>query len=584
VPITIIVREVRAELQKRQLRNPALPFLSALPSLVRILMFQPIGVVVADSTRVGVADRQALTVEMMGFLHQAVQLNPDLVVCPEYSCPWTALVQGIEQGIFPAPGRLWALACESASLMELAQIVQKITPHVTVVFNDAQLNSGGNFVDPLCYLFRTQRVDGTEAKVVLVQTKTCAMGGHPFEAQFLITGQFIYRFKNDDAPSNSLVSLICSDVLHANFSSEVLPKLQNNTLVLHPQMNDSPETEVFRSYRRKCCTIAPRSAEILCLNWARDTQILDQGQPKPFILDPKSAFFRDTQQLIADDVRVTENHAKGCYLTHWQECRTAAFVFSPDPHLFYLETSKPYVTGPAQNAIRYGPRMLELFSWDTPSQAFHPAAANDRFESRWIGDNPPLQGLLEPLLSRHLDAERLIQLSTGHAKDMEWPHWKTLPSFRLADDDTARRLTLCWSTQGVGGEFRQHCLSRFLGFNVLIGDPTKFSERLAAFRSGTFEVAFRAEVLARRFRNLHHLDGKISATAVYLGESPGKDTLNEVKARTRAALQQTESDGELMAIWYRDAHGVLHDFMDEDVPQYNTDPGANPVGITSETA
>jgi hypothetical protein len=281
---------------------------------------------------------------------------------------------------------------------------------------------------------------------------------------------------------------------------------------------------------------------------------------------------------------VMENHAKGCYLTHWQECRTAAFVFSPDPHLFYLETSKPYVTGPAQNAIRYGPRMLELFAWDAPSQSFHLAAANDRFKSSWIGDNPPLQGLLGPLLSRHLDAERLIQLSTGHAKDMEWPHWKTLPSFRLADDDSARRLTLCWSTQGVGGEFRQHCLSRFLGFNALIGDPMKFSERLAAFRSGTFEVAFRAEVLARRFRNLHHVDGKISATAVYLGESPGKDTLNEVKARTRAALQQTESDGELMAIWYRDAHGVLHDFMDQDVPQYNTDPGANPVGITSETA
>jgi hypothetical protein len=80
---------------------------------------------------------------------------------------------------------------------------------------------------------------------------------------------------------------------------------------------------------------------------------------------------------------------------------------------------------------------------------------------------------------------------------------------------------------------------------------------------------------------MHRLNGKTSATAIYLGESPGKDAMNEVKARTLAALKQTESDEQLIALWYRDAHGVLHDFMDQDVPQFNTDPGANPVSITS---
>jgi hypothetical protein len=584
VPITISIRDVRVELEGRQLKNPELPFLIAQPSLVRILMFQPSGLVFADSTRVGVVDRQALSIEMKGFLHQAVQLDPDLIVCPEYSCPWETLIEVIEQGVFPTQGKLWALACESASITELAQIVEQISPHVTVIFDELQLSSAGNFVDGLCYLFRTLRNDGTEARVALVQAKTCPMGGHPFEAQFLKTGKYIYRFKNVDDPSNCLVSLICSDVLHPNFESEIVPHLQTNTLVLHPQMNDSPEAEVFRSYRRHCCTIAPRTSEVLCLNWARGTQILDQERVRPFIVDPKSILFRDTQQLITDDGRVMENHAKGCYLTHWQECRTAAFVFSPDPHLFYIETSKPYVIGPAQSAIRYGPRMIELFSWNTASQSFNPTEANDRFKSHWIGDNPSLQGLLEPLLPRHLDAERLIQLSTGLAKDMSWPDWKFLQSFRLADDDTARRLTLCWSIDGVGGEFREKCLSRFLGFNALIGDPMKFSDRLAAFKIGTFEIAFRADIIARRFRNMHHADGKTSATAIYLGESPGKDAMNEVKVRTQAALKQTESDDELMAIWYRDAHGVLHDFMDQDVPQFNMDPGANPVSITSETA
>jgi hypothetical protein len=584
VSITIRIREVVAELKERQLRNPEFPFLDVLPTLVRILLFQPRDVVFGDSTRVGVNDRARLIAEMKRFLHKAAQLDPDLILCPEYSCPWTALIETIETGVFPTVGKLWAVACESASLKEISEVVQQIAPLVTVVFDKNLMSSGGNFVDPLCYLFRTTRDDGAEARVVLVQTKTFPMGGNPFEAQFLKTGQYIYRFKNDGKQSNSLVSLICSDSLHPNFQSEILPELQANTLVLHPQMNERPETPAFRSYRGNCCTIAPRSSEILCLNWARGTQILDKGQVEPFILEPKSILFRDIQQLTTDDARVMHNHSKGCYLTNWQEYRTAAFVFSPDPHLFYLETSKPYVTGPAQNAIRIGPQMIELFSWDATSQAFEPSEADDRFKNYWMEDNPSLQGLLEPLLPRYLEAERLIQLSTGLAKDMGWSDWKEMPSFRLADDDTARRLTLCWSTSGVGGKFRQDCLSLFLGFNAVVSDPTKFSDRLAQFRDGQFEIAFKASSLAKQLRNVHHLDGTMSATAIYLGESPGNSAMGEVKARTQVALKQTESDEQMIALWYRDPYGVLHDFMDQDVPQFNIDPGANPVGITSETS
>jgi hypothetical protein len=582
MPNDLILRDVAYELSDRQLRNPVLPFLDVVPSLVRILMFQPRDVVFGDQTRVGVHNRLSLTAQMKGFLQRAHQLNADLALCPEYSCTWSALVESVNDDVFPAAGKLWALACESATADELAAVFAQLAPKVTIVFDDTVLDSGGNFVDPLCYLFRTQRDDGVDIGVVLVQTKTCPMGGHPFESQFLKTGHKIYRFRNTGDQSNSLVGLICSDSLHSAFNAIVLPHLHSNTLVLHPQMNMNPSSEAFRAYRRSCCLNVPRSCEILCLNWSGGTQLLDSGQVVPLVAEPKTILFRDIQQLAEDDVRIIDNHAKGCYLTNWHEHRTAAFVFAPDPHLFYFETSKPFVTGPAPNAIRIGPQMTELFSWDNAAQAWTSSAADDRFTAYWIDANPSLQGVLSGLLPGRLEAERLVQLCTGHAKDMDWPDWKRLPSFLLADDDTAQRLTLCWSNAGTGSVFRQHCLSLFLGFKGVTGNPTLFSNRLIAFKTVDFEIAFKPDVLAKRFRNLHLANGT-SATAIYLGQNPGKHKLTEVKSRTLAALDQTESDTELVALWYRDEHGALHDFMDQDIPQINADPKISSVAINNPT-
>jgi hypothetical protein len=582
MPNEPMIRNVADELSEKQLQNPEFPFLGVQPALVRVLMFQPQDLVFGDETRVGVHDRTRLIQQTNSFLHNARELNADLILCPEYSCPWASLVEAINTDVFPANGKLWALACESATPDELNSVFAQVSTNAAIVFDEGVFASGGNFVDPLCYLFRTRRTDGTATKVLLVQPKTCPMGGIPFELQHLKTGVKLYRFRNSTEQSNSLVGLICSDTLHPKFNELIVPQLLSNTLVLHPQMNMSPESQAFRLYRNSCCSISPRSTEILCLNWAKGTQLLDHhGKVLPFIDEPKSMLFRDTQQLTTEDERVMHNHARGCYLTNWHESRTAAFIFSPDPHLFYFETSKPFVSGPAQTAIRIGPQMVDLLAWDNAGAIWKSVQADDRFKSHWLDSNPSLQGLLGPLLPQHMVAERLIQLSTGHAKDLAWPDWKELPSFRLADDDTPRRLTLCWSHSGAGPEFREKCLGRFLGFVAVISDSKNFSNRLHPFKeAATFEVALKPKILAKRLRNLHLPDGR-SATAIYMGERPGNHSLMEVKDRTQAALAQTESDDQLLAVWYRDPNGALHDFMDLDIPQINGDPGNNPVGITS---
>src|SRR5581483_5552889 len=170
------------------------------------------------------------------------------------------------------------------------------------------------------------------------------------------------------------------------------PSLQTDVLILHLQLNPNPSSEAFRRYRSPCCLDEPRTTEILCLNWSLGTTIMDGGQPKPFILEPKSMLFREAEKVFAEDAHIEENHSKGCYLTNWQTHRTAAFVFSPDPHLFYFETTKASTAGPAVVAIRTGPHMRELFSWT--NDAWRSAPADDRFRAHWFDAHPALQPLL----------------------------------------------------------------------------------------------------------------------------------------------------------------------------------------------
>jgi hypothetical protein len=579
--VTLQIQPVAIVLAQHQLQNPSLPFLSLEHALVRILMFQPEGTIVANKTRVGVQDHQLIIAQMQGFLANAATLNVDIAVCPEYSCPWAALIDSIEAGVVPSEGTLWALGCESATPAELAAAMDRLKQKVIVVFDDSVLAKHGNFVDCLCYVFRTNRANGDATHVVLIQTKTQPMGGDDFELDNLKLGRALYRFKNSNThASNNLIGLLCSDTLHPQFD-QLIPQLQTDSLILHLQLNANPSSPGFRQYRSNCCSHTPRTTEILCLNWARGTNLLGQdGTSTPFITEPKTIFFRPTGELKTDDAHILENHSKGCYLTNWQEHRTAAFVFSPDSRLFLFETTKPSIAGNAATAIRTGPKMLDTFSWNMTASVWESKPPDDRFKSYWRDEYVGLQPLLDPLLGKLLEAERLIQLCVGHASDGEWAHWTNLPSFRLMDDDTAQRLTLCWSTSGSGYIYRKDCLALFRGFAGTINDPSQFSDRLVAFRDAPFHVAYKSYPLTKVLRNLH-LKAGLSATGVYLGQTPATERLEEVKKRISAVLHMTESDTQLMALWYRDDVGNLRDFMDEDIPKINADPGVSPVAIVN---
>lgn len=566
------LRDVSERLADEHLTASELTFLSTEANLIRVLLFQPVGVIVATDTKVGVSDHALLKAQMLAFLRRARSGEVDLAACPEYSCPWEALCEAIAAGETPASGKLWAIACESIDIQMLPETLIFLRQHCRVVVDLPPAGINGNFLDCLCYLFTTTSDDGLLKPTLLIQFKTCQMGGDLYESKYLALGQTIFRF--GDEGSNRLVSLICSDSLSQSFNDEIAGQLRHNTLVLHLQLNPSGEKSAFRAYREECCRENPRNTEVLCLNWAKGTKL--ENDSHELISEPRTILFRTAEEVETDDNQVLANHRLGCYLTYWEEYRSAAFIFSPDPQLFQFSMSKPYVVAPGPLARRAGLLMDARFEWTDGDWKSATKNANDRFEDYWFSEGPELRQYLEPV--KELDVEPLIQLSTGRGLEPRLNDWKTLPSFRLETDDTARRLRLCWAKQGLGYQFRAQCFSDFRGFVGTVERKELFSARLTLFKEQPFNVSYYPAPLHKHHRNLH-IEGGPSATAVFVGSTPDSLKLDRIKTSLLKRISEFDGDRELIAIWYRDQHGDLRDHMDKQVPKVSDDPGNNPVGI-----
>lgn len=557
------------------------PFLSVGSEHFRVALFQPVAVVEASATRVGPKDRGAMAVKMLEFMKNAVIENIDIAACPEYSCPWSALCDAVEKNIIPPAGKLWAIACESATVEEFKTYLTKLRNKTNVIFDEDALEQNGDFLNSLCYLFRSQTAEGQDVTVALIQFKTTPMGDKEhFEYSHLKVGDVLYRFQNPAPARLGVVTLLCSDSLNPDIA-DVTKQLRVETLILHLQFNLNPVAETFRQYRTECCNYKPRNTEILCLNWGRGTELEMVGKKNLRIRDPITALYRMPDELVATDERIHENHAKGFFLTYWKESQTSTLVFAPDEYYFCFETTKPYVEGPAQAAVRTGPRMLSLRSWDDAVNSWKDVSnSSDHFKTYVQTHAPTVYDALSLFWDRPMDAERLMQLSTGHAKEVNWLQWKQLPSFALAPDETSKRLSLGWSIEGAGEDFRRLCFSRFQALHAEVMKAENRSSRLANFVDGQFTLNFNSNDEKTRFCNLHSQTGR-TGTAIYLGDFPPEEYRNEIKKRTQKGLQVTDAqDDQAIAIWYRNENGLI-DLMTVDIPQVTGDPRENPVGITS---
>lgn len=575
------VVEVTERLLREGLEAPHLHYLSPEARFVRVLLYQPKGVISANERGIGVADREGLITRMQGFLTTAHDEQAALAACPEYSCPWPALEESLQRGQFPLAGNLWAIGCESISRDAFEAVRQRLAPDFQILIDENVFARPGSYINPLCLLFKTMSTGGVESNVILIQTKTQPMGGNPVENEHLQTGEKIYRLTCPDEEGNSLVFLLCSDTLHANFDQIVAPRIRYKTLVVHLQLNPHPEHPQFQSYTTNCCSWEPRNVEVIWLNWARGTSTPTDKGNRPLVEEPKTILFRGTDALDSTDKTIQENHQLGCYLTYWRKLRTAAFMFSPDEAIFHFETTKPHVMGKAAVSRRTGPKMLTTLLWDVTHTTWRPAAnVDDSAIAYWSAGQPKVSKVLNSQLAAPLAGERLIQLSTGAATTQGWHQWNCMDSFQLEDDITPRRLTVCWNQIGRGSSFRDGQRRLFVSFCDLVDNKTSFSPRLREFAENDAEVCFKPNLPAKSLRNLH-LKGGVrykSATAIYLGENPSTAELERAWSRIEAGLNATDSDIDLVAIWYRDDRGT-HDFMDEIIPKINRDPRSSSISI-----
>lgn len=568
------LKDVNELLVENGLEEANLPFLSTGPARISFMAFQPKGDILpaADSLSVSGA---VLAEQMTGFLSLAHTESVDCAICPEYSCPWNSLVASVQAGIFPRQGALWSIGCESITPTQVADRVTQLEATGITVLATTLVPGPGRFINFVCHLFHTVDEAGNGARVALLQAKTTPMGGTNYERDGLICGGRIFRFGRPG--ENRLVCLICSDVLSTDFRDRIVPELQMNTIVIHLQLNKDSAAAGFSEYRSRCCYIQPRTTEILCLNWAAGTRIRVGSGFQELVSDPKTIYYRTAHEIDGSDNEIIGNHRKGCFLTYWESMRTAAFIFHPDPQVFQFRASKPLMIGAAPAVKRTAPNMEARYEWEAGEWMNATNDADDKFGA-YMAANPEAQPHLSPYLDRHVDLERLMQLSTGFALDEDSFDWRQMPSFRLAGDETSARLRLCWSQSGKGADQRSECQRRFRALALAIRDSPSLLPRLSAFNGADLNLTYDSTPIFRKFRNL--VVGEKRGTVVFLGMDPPSTTLNDVKDRLSKRLYDHGEDRQILSVLYRDAEGCLKDHMDStSSPSINDDPGVDPVDI-----
>ena len=186
-------------------------------------IIQPLEDVIANDYEVRNSDTQSITLKYNNFFQKLFTDQRELVLSPEYSCPWQILSAQFDNN-FPARGVLWIIGCESISIDNLKQFINENEEKVKFIFEDLdQLDSLGDrhFLDPILYCFNATYSDGTNKKIVVIQFKRRPMVDHVLELEkdHLIFGTKYYELRNDDT-STRLITLICAESIDYDLELE----------------------------------------------------------------------------------------------------------------------------------------------------------------------------------------------------------------------------------------------------------------------------------------------------------------------------------------------------------------------------
>jgi len=590
------VKRIADLLQAHNLKNPELRCLEANASRYSVLMLQPQGEIEYSENFVRNKHHERAESEYWQFLALGRSKASDLVITPEYSCPWSIIEHLIRDDKMPSIGKLWVIGCESITPEQLNGLRTNVQEQCKFIYDDNfDRSAGQRFLDPVCFLFRTHNtITNSEINVAIIQFKTAPMGDGTmrFETDNLIRGTWFYKFKNTSINSISLICLICSDSLaySADRNHCLGIEFQNDdpSIVLHLQLNKEPRNDRYAEYRRFC--LQRNHKDIICLNWAQNIKLCDadgNGHTIDWENASASAIYSKSWSRNLSEDAIHAIQLKGFYLTYWDTTRAFAGFLNFDPHVFLLAITKVSQTND-DLAVQSPalPNVLSVFSWNQENAVFDEIEEVDGGATTAFGAAGINLGSLGNLLSTPLSLEKLLLLSCGEVRENRaiWPSVQSMASVRLGNDESIRRLTFVQDNCSDATEFRRRLLDRFRVFDGLRLNADRFPRRLEKFKNN--QLVYNNDTVCS---NLKTMDGTEElAVALYIGDQAHENTLNELRAWLDYRLREQKSRGlpvdpANLVIWYIRVTGGVSEVIifPEDTPQLINDGGQDaPVSFT----
>jgi hypothetical protein len=541
-----------------------------------VLLYQHGGGIVADENGVSNVDADSATARFNSLFALAEKVRPQLLVTPEYSCPWSVIEQETHSDRWPATGSAWIVGCESIRLAELQQLADRCRDAIWLLPR-CMPERGQVFLDCVCIFVRAQDIHGNDVRVLAIQAKGCAMadGRHLIEPRSLILGMDRYVLRND-SDSIHLVVFVCSDALEQGILTSIPHHENFPYLVIHTQLNPDPRNPSFREYRDIWGTHDMERIEILCLNRAKGTTIL--GVATPF---GGSGWYYKSSAVDVNDADVNGAHSAGAYYTENHTRYFHCHLLNYSEHVFHLRSRKISQVRSAAptRLLRKGPIGVAAYSWDAHTLSWEIDSPDDGFADacRLIGND--LSPLTDPSMSP-ANKERLACLSSGaiaRSSKAKWPSLRTLPSFKITSDEVCQRITFCHDPDAQSRETRRLILQAFSTLrNEILSGTVPFPSHLELLQTqGT--IRYPVDNCSLSF-NVAGPNGEFPATFVFLGDA------SETHAKERMAdlADIIEDAKRTLVVWFRE-NGQLRYVYPEGMSNFDADLNESVRSIVGET-
>lgn len=433
----------------------------------RVVLLQPTGVIEANEMRVGHADSALGHALCSGFIATAARVHADLAVAPEYCVPWTVINEIIAGRYRPPVGALWALGCESITAAEIQALAARCNLDHQCIFHYEQLDprqiAQKRYLDPLLYVFWTEKADGQAVLFLLAQFKTVACRDYrDVEQTSLCVGQAVYAF-NRGLGKMSLLSIICSDAFDF---SDCIDKAHLNCLLIHIQLNPKPAHPDYAIYRARLCAVGTNShVELLCLNWAKNIiEAKDGSEFAEWKNVAGSAWYAPPAKFGADDGLIDELHRGGLYYSLLAQ-RWHSFFLNYEGQILQLQKQKLLFSGEQALVPKNFLAIEERWIWTSSTNTWESGAiALDGFAEALLSYQAIAGPLLRASEASPLAVERAIEILFGpRGNPTTWFSVNELDAFQLdRDEESIRRVTVHQESEPTrpGVAYRRRRLQR----------------------------------------------------------------------------------------------------------------------------